>query len=95
MIDPSFVVVKLVAVVLSLVVAGLAYHGYRRSGSEPMLFVSAGFVFIGVGAVCEGLIYLVLDTTLFSAALVQTVVVSAGMLLVLASLKVNSDGAGG
>jgi hypothetical protein len=91
-IQPSFLVVKLVALVLSLVVAGLAFHGYRRSGNQPMLFVSGGFVCIGVGAVCEGLIYLVFDTTLFSAALVQAVVVSSGMLLVLASLTLE-DGA--
>jgi hypothetical protein len=91
-IQPSFLVVKLVALVLSLVVAGLAFHGYRRSGNQPMLFVSGEFVGIGVGAVCEGLIYLVFDTTLFSAALVQAVVVSSGMLLVLASLTLE-DGA--
>lgn len=93
MIQPSFLVVKLVALVLSLVVAGLAYHGYRRSGSQPMLFVAGGFVCIGVGAICEGLIYLVFDTTLFSAALVQAIVVSVGMLLVLASLTLGETGA--
>jgi hypothetical protein len=91
MIGPPIVAVKLVALVLSLVVAGLAYHGYRRSGSDPMLFVSVGFVFIGVGAVCEGVIYLVLDTSPFSAALVQALIVSGGMLFVLVSLTLDID----
>jgi hypothetical protein len=91
MIGPPIVAVKLVALVLSLVVAGLAYHGYRRSGSDPMLFVSVGFVFIGVGAVCEGVIYLVLDTSPFSAALVQALIVSGGMLFVLVSLTFDID----
>ena len=86
MIQPGFVVVKLVALVLSLVVAYLAYHGYRRSGNEAMLYVAVGFVFIGVGAVCEGVVYRVFDTTLVSAALVQAVIFSSGMLFVLVSI---------
>jgi hypothetical protein len=87
----SFLAVKVVTLVLSLVVAGLAYHGDRRSGSDPMLFVAAGFVFIGVGAICEGLIYRVFGTTLLSAALVQAAIVSSGLLLVLASLTLDTD----
>lgn len=86
MIQPGFVAVKLIALVLSLVVAYLAYHGYRRSGNEAMLYVSVGFVFIGVGAVCEGIVYLVFDTTLVSAALVQAVIFSSGILFVLVSI---------
>lgn len=91
MISVSFLAVKLVTLVLSLVVAGLAYHGYRRSGSEPMLYVAGGFVFIGVGAICEGLIYRVFGTTLLSAAAVQAAIVSGGLLLVLASLTLGES----
>jgi hypothetical protein len=90
-ISVSFLAVKLVTLVLSLVVAALAYHGYRRSGSEPMLYVAGGFVFIGVGAICEGLIYRVFGTTLLSAAAVQAAIVSGGLLLVLASLTLGDD----
>ncbi|WP_254533536.1 DUF7521 family protein [Natrinema gelatinilyticum] len=82
-----FVIAKLITFVLSLVVAYLAYHGYRRSGQTPMLYVSSGFVFIGVGAICEGLIYLVFETTSASAALMQAAIVSSGMVLVLISLE--------
>jgi hypothetical protein len=91
MIGPPILLVKLMTLVLSLVVASLAYHGYRRSDSPPMLYVSAGFVFIGVGAICEGLIYRTFDTSLLSAALVQALVVSSGMLLILASLTLGDD----
>ena len=86
MIDPPVLVVKLITLVLSLAVASLAYHGYRRNESTPMLYVSMGFVFIGVGAICEGLIYRVLNTSLRSAALVQALIVSSGMLCILLSL---------
>ena len=84
--EAPFVVAKLITLALSLLVAYLAYHGYRRNDRTPMLYVSAGFVFIGAGAICEGLIYLVFGTTIVSAALVQAAVVSSGMVLILASL---------
>ncbi|WP_126664589.1 DUF7521 family protein [Haloterrigena salifodinae] len=84
--EASFLLAKLITFVLSLVVAYLAYHGYRRSGQTPMLYVSSGFVFIGAGAICEGLIYQLFGTTIASAALVQAVIVSSGMVLVLISL---------
>jgi len=84
--DASFLLAKLITLVLSLVVAYLAFHGYRRSGRTPMLYVSGGFVFIGAGAICEGLIYHAFGTTIASAALVQAVIVSSGMILVLLSL---------
>ncbi|ELZ20712.1 DUF7521 family protein [Natrinema limicola] len=84
--EASFVIAKLITLVLSLVVAYLAYHGYRRNGQTPMLYVAAGFVFIGAGAICEGLIYLVFRTTIVSAALVQAAIVSSGMVLILVSL---------
>ncbi|WP_254525645.1 DUF7521 family protein [Natrinema caseinilyticum] len=84
--EPSFVLAKLITLVLSLTVAYLAYHGYRRNGQTPMLYVSGGFVFIGAGAICEGLIYQTFGTTILSAALIQAVIVSSGMLLILVSL---------
>ncbi|RLM54102.1 hypothetical protein DVK02_11805 [Halobellus sp. Atlit-31R] len=91
MIDPPILGVKLVTLVLSLLVAYLAYHGYKRSANSPMLYVAVGFVFIGVGAVCESLIYQTFDTSLRSAAFAQSVIVSSGMLFVLASLTFGSD----
>ncbi|SDF83286.1 DUF7521 family protein [Halorientalis regularis] len=91
MIDAPFLLVKLVTLVLALAVAALAFHGYRRSGNDPMLYVAVGFVFIGVGAICEGLIYQLFGTSLLSAALVQAVVVSSGMVLILASLTLGSE----
>lgn len=86
MIEAPFLLAKLITFSLSLVVAYLAYHGYRRNGREPMLYVSAGFVVIGAGAVCEGLIYLVFGTSIVSAGLIQAAIVSSGMILILLSL---------
>lgn len=86
MIETPVVAAKLVTLGLSLVVAYLAYHGYRRNGREPMLYVSVGFVFIGAGAICEGLIHLTLGASLVSAGLIQAAIVSSGMVFILVSL---------
>lgn len=91
MIGPPILLAKLVTLVLSLVVASLAYHGYRRSNREPMRYVSAGFLFIGVGAICESLVHQVFGTSLLSAALLQAGLVSSGLLLILASLTFDTD----
>nr|WP_254769423.1 hypothetical protein [Salinilacihabitans rarus] len=84
--EAPLVVAKLITLALSLVVAYLAFHAYRRHGREPMLYVSAGFVLIGAGAICEGLIYLVFGTSILSAGLIQAAIVSSGLVLVLVSL---------
>ena len=39
-------VLALVATALSALVSYLAYAGYRRNGSRPMLFLAVGFAFI-------------------------------------------------
>lgn len=78
---------KLVVLALSLTIAYLAYHGYRQSGSEPMLYVSGGFVFIGAGAICEGMLYGLAGISISSAGLVQATLVSVGMVLILFSLR--------
>ncbi|MUV88524.1 hypothetical protein GJ629_00355 [Halapricum sp. CBA1109] len=94
MIQPPILLAKLITLVLSLVVASLAYHGYRRSDRDAMRYVAAGFLFIGVGAICESLVYQVLGTSLLSAALLQAALVSGGLLLILASLTFEGDTSG-
>lgn len=83
------VAVKLIALLLSLSVAYLAFYAYRRSESDPMFYVSVGFVFIGIGAICEGLILDTFETSMFSAALIQAILVSVGMVLILRSLTLD------
>jgi hypothetical protein len=91
MISVPIILIKLIALLLSLSVAYLAFYAYRRSDNPPMVYVSAGFVFIGIGAICEGLILSALDTSMFSAALTQAVLVSFGMLLILRSVTLDPE----
>jgi len=82
----ELVIAKVVTVALGLLIAAQAYRGYRRHGSEPMLFVAIGFVFISVGAVIEGVLYEVLGWSIFISGAVQTTIVAIGMLVILYSL---------
>lgn len=91
MIGIPIVLTKLVTLLFSLSVAYLAFHAYRRNDMYPMVYVSIGFVLIGTGAVCEGLIYSVLNASLFSASLVQAVLVSLGMICILRSITLVSE----
>ncbi|MDS0301071.1 hypothetical protein NDI76_20235 [Halogeometricum sp. S1BR25-6] len=89
MISLPIVLVKLFVLILSLAVAYLAFYAYQRSRMYPMVYVSIGFIFIGVGAICEGLIYSVLNTSLLSAAVVQAGLVSIGMIFILRSIMIG------
>jgi hypothetical protein len=82
----ELVIAKLVTVGLGLLITYQAYRGYRTYGSEPMLYVAIGFLFISVGAVIEGLLFDVVGLSIFLAGTIQTAIVAAGMLVILYSL---------
>lgn len=86
MVHIELVVAKLVTMTLGFVIAYQAYQGYRKYGSEPMLYVAVGFLFISFGAVVEGILFDVFDFSIFLAGTVQTSIVAVGMLFVLYSL---------
>ena len=82
----ELVIAKLITVGLGLLITRQAYRGYRVHGSEPMLYVAIGFLFISVGAVIEGVLFDVLGLSIFMAGTIQTAVVAAGMIIILYSL---------
>lgn len=45
-IELVFFVSEVVSMGLGLVIAYIAYRGYRRNQSRPMLFIAIGFVFV-------------------------------------------------
>lgn len=59
----GLVAYELVGALLGLVIAYLAYRGYRRNQSRPMLFVSVGFVLALGVPLAITLIYLALPVT--------------------------------
>ena len=88
----ELVVAKLITMVIGLVIAATAYRGYRRSGSEPMWYLAVGFAIISVGAVIEGILFDVLQFSIFWAGTVQTSIVALGMLVILYSLYGGTGG---
>ena len=82
----ALVIAKLIAVGLGLSITYQAYRGYRVYGSEPMLYVAIGFLFISVGSVIEGILFDVVGLSIFVAGTIHTTLVAAGMLIILYSL---------
>lgn len=82
----ELVIAKLVTVVLGALVSAQALRGYLRHGSEPMLYLGVGFLFVTVGAVLEGVLFDVLGWPIYEAGTVQTAMVAVGMTVILYSL---------
>ncbi|WP_129116541.1 DUF7521 family protein [Halegenticoccus tardaugens] len=70
---------NLLAIALGFLIAYQAYRGYRRNRSEPMLFISIGFVLISVGGVLDCSLFDVVHVALPFSALVRTAFVLTGM----------------
>jgi hypothetical protein len=82
----ELVIAKLVTIGLGLLITYQAYRGYRVHGSDPMLYVAIGFLFISIGAVIEGILFDVVGLSIFLAGTIQTGIVAVGMLVILYSL---------
>lgn len=80
---------ELAGAALGVFIAYLAYRGYRRNDSRPMLFVSLGFALaLGLPFVIT-LLYLVLPITGWQVALqviIQTIEI-AGLLCIVYGLR--------
>ncbi|MFB6176538.1 MAG: hypothetical protein ABEI99_05240 [Halobaculum sp.] len=82
----ELVIAKLVTVGLGLLITYQAYRGYAEYGSEPMLYVAIGFLFISVGSVIEGVLFDVIGLSIFVSGAIQTIIVAIGMAVILYSL---------
>jgi hypothetical protein len=80
---------ELVGAALGVFIAYLAYRGYRRNDSRPMLFVSLGFTLVLVVPLALTLVYLALPVSGGRVALqvvVQTLEI-AGLLSIIYGLR--------
>lgn len=69
---------EVVTVLLGLAISYVAYRGYRRNRSRPMLFVAAGFVLVvGIPAVVTLVLFVLLDVPI---PVVNTVVQASELL---------------
>jgi hypothetical protein len=80
------IVGKLVVILLGLVIANKAWNGYKAHGSQSMFYLAWGFLLISIASGIEGLLYELLNISIFEAGTIQTFVAAIGMLTVLYSL---------
>jgi hypothetical protein len=79
-------VTKLVALVLGAFIVYLAYVGYRRNASKPLLYAGLGFALITAGTITEGVLYVVIGTDLLAATATGTLVTILGFMAIIYSI---------
>jgi hypothetical protein len=82
----GLIIAKVIVVALGLFISSQCYRAYKHYHNRAMYFLSIGFFTISIGAVTEGVLYDVVDFSIFSAGMIQTVIVTIGMLFILYSI---------
>ncbi|MGA3404334.1 MAG: hypothetical protein ABSD49_01230 [Candidatus Bathyarchaeia archaeon] len=79
-------VIKLFALVLGTFIVYLAYKGYRRNASKPLLYVALGFALITAATMVEGILYVIVQSDLIVALLASTLVTVIGFIAIIYSV---------
>src|SRR5208282_306704 len=79
-------IIKMVALILGTFIVYLAYKGYKRNSSKPLLYVSLGFALITAGTVVEGLLYVIFISNLLVAIIAGTAVTVIGLIVIIYSI---------
>ena len=77
---------KVVALILGAFIVYLAYKGYKRNSSKPLLYVALGFALITAGTIAEGVLYVLLGSELLSAIATGTALVVLGFVVIIYSI---------
>jgi len=77
---------KLIALVLGAFIVYLAYLGYRRNASKPLLYAGMGFALITAGTITEGTLYVLLGADLLAATATGTIVTILGFIAIIFSI---------
>jgi hypothetical protein len=79
-------VTKLVALALGTFIVYLAYLGYKRNASKPLLYAALGFALITAGTITEGVLYVAFGTNLLAATAMGTAVTILGFIAIIYSI---------
>jgi hypothetical protein len=82
---------KLVALILGTFIVYLAYKGFRRNRSSPLLYVAIGFALITGGTIAEGILYAILQSELLVALTVGTAITVVGFISIIYSIYAVKD----
>ena len=79
-------ITKVVALILGAFIVYLAYKGYQRNSSKPLLYVALGFALITAGTIIEGILYVMVGSELLSAIATGTTVMVLGFAVIIYSI---------
>lgn len=79
-------ITKVIALFLGAFIVYLAYKGYRRNATKPLLYVALGFGLITVGTIAEGVLYVLLGSELLIAVAMGTIVTVLGFMSIIYSI---------
>jgi uncharacterized membrane protein (DUF441 family) len=71
-------ITKVIALCLGTFIVYLAYKGYRRNASKPLLYAALGFGLITAGTIVEGILYVILGSALLEAIAAGTAITVLG-----------------
>ena len=77
---------KIIALILGTFIVYLAYKGYKRNTSKPLLYVALGFALITAGTIAEGILYVLLGSELLSSMATGTTVMVLGFVVIIYSI---------
>ena len=85
-------VTKVIALALGAFIVYLAYRGYTRNRSKPLLYVAVGFALITLGNLVEGLLYVLFHVTdLVVATGIGTAITIIGFVAIIYSIYSGKD----
>lgn len=79
-------VIKLVALILGTFIVYLAYKGYRRNSSKPLLCVALGFTLITAATIAEGILYVIIGSDLLVALFINSIITLIGFVAIIYSI---------
>jgi len=82
---------KIIALVLGAFIVYLAYRGYRRNRSQPLLYVAFGFALITAGTIAEGILFVIFGSELLAAIAVGTAITVLGFMAIIFSIYSARD----
>jgi uncharacterized membrane protein (DUF441 family) len=82
---------KIIALVLGAFIVYLAYRGFRRNRSRPLLYVAVGFALITGGTLTEGILYVIIQAELLAAIAVGTAITVLGFVAIIYSIYSVKD----
>jgi hypothetical protein len=79
-------VIKLAALILGTFIVYLAYKGYRRNNSKPLLYVALGFALMTAATIVEGILYVIIGAELLVALFISTIITVIGFVAIIYSV---------